>query len=194
MNRRETLKLMAVASLAGLTGCTKADVERAQEKVAAQVDLAHYKPAFFTEPEYETVKVLADLVIPADGRSGSATDAGVPAFIDFTMIDSPRFQTPMRGGLRWLDYRCHTHFGTTFRGCTSDQRTQILEEIAYPVDAAPEVSQGVAFFTLFRNLTASGFWSSKMGVADLEFMGNVARPSWPGCPTEALDHLGLAYD
>ena len=185
---------MAVASLAGLTGCTKADVERAQERVAEQADLTQYEPAFFNTHEYETVKVLADLVIPADDRSGSATDAGVHAFIDFIMIDSPRFQTPIRGGLRWLDYRCHLRSGTTFLESTSPQRTQVLEEIAYPDDAAPEASQGVVFFTLFRNLTASGFWSSKMGVEDLKFMGNVARPAWPGCPKEALDHLGVSYD
>jgi len=198
MHRRETLKLMAVASLgAGIAGCTKADVQRAQDKVAEQQaagTLEHYTPAFFTEHEYEMVKVLADLVIPADERSGSATDAGVHAFMDFMMIDRPTMQTPMRGGLRWLDYQCHTRFGQPFLACTDAQRTALLDAIAYPETAAPEMSQGVAFFNRFRDLTASGFWSSKMGMDDLGYVGNVARAEWPGCPPDVLDHLGVQYE
>ncbi len=197
MNRRESLKLMAVASLgAGLAGCTEADLRRARDEVDRQMadgGLANYTAQFFTPHEYETVKVLADLIIPADGRSGSATDAGVHAFIDFTAWDRPVLQTPLRGGLRWLDYQCHKRFGRAFLDCTDAERTELLDLIAYPEDAPPEMSQGVRFFNLFRDLTASGFWTSKMGMEDLQYMGNVPRGEWPGCPQDALDHLGVQY-
>ncbi len=197
MNRRETLKLIAAASLAaGLPGCTPSDVQQARDQVSARQaagTLADYKPAFFTPEEYATVHVLADLVLPADDRSGSATDAGVPAFMDFMMTDRETLQTPMRGGLRWLDYQCHKRFGRPFRECTGAEQTALLDTIAYPETAAPEMSQGVAFFNLFRDLTASGFWSSRIGVEDLAYTGNTAHASWDGCPREALDHLGVGY-
>lgn len=193
MNRRETLKLMGVAALsAGLPACTPPASAPAPPRL--DPDPAAYRPSFFTPEEYETVHVLADLILPADDRSGSATDAGVPAFLDFTMNDRKRLRTPMRGGLRWLDHQCHRRYGQPFRACTDAQRTALLDLIAYPDDAPPELSQGVAFFTLFRNLTAAGFFSSRMGVEDLAYTGNTARPGWDGCPQEALDHLGVRYD
>ena len=61
--------------------------------------------------------------------------------------------------------------------------------------ASPEsLAYGVKFFSTMRNLTASGFFSSKIGMADLQYMGNVARPEWNGCPDEALAHLGISYE
>ena len=138
--------------------------------------------------------MLVDLIIPADDRSGSATDAGVPAFMDFMMTDRPSMQLPMRGGLAWLDAQCHKRFKSTFIGCTDAQRTELLDQIAYPDMAPPELSQGVAFFNSFRDLTASGFWSSKMGVEDLQYIGNTVVHEWKGAPQEVLDHLGVSYD
>jgi hypothetical protein len=134
--------------------------------------------------------VLADIIIPKDDRSGSATDAGVPEFMDFTMIDRPNMQTGMRGGLRWLDTACRRRFDKDFVDLAASDRTAILDEIAYPKKAAPDVSQGAAFFTGFRNLVATGFFTSKIGIADLGYMGNVPTV-WNGCPQECLDHLGL---
>src|SRR5207237_2313078 len=132
-------------------------------------------PKFFTAPEYETVSVLADMIIPRDGRSGSAIDADVPQFMDFMMADqdtSAEARTAMRGGLAWLDAECRRRFGRRFAECAERNRTALLDQIAWPAPAKPELSQGVAFFSAFRDLTASGFWSSEMGVKDLRYQGN----------------------
>jgi gluconate 2-dehydrogenase gamma chain len=137
------------------------------------------------------VRVLADLIIPKDARSGSATDAGVPEFMDFMMVDDPARQTPMRGGLAWIDLECQERFDKRFLECDAGQRTVVLDDIAWPQKARPEFAHGVAFFNSFRDLTASGFFSSKMGVADLEYTGNVMVPEWKGCPDEALRKLGV---
>ena len=134
--------------------------------------------------------MLADIIIPKDEKSGSASDAGVPEFIDFTMTDRPDMQTPMRGGLRWLDTTCRKRFNEEFIDLAAADRTAILDEIAYPKKATPERSQGAAFFTSLRNLVATGFYTSKTGIADLGYMGNVPTV-WNGCPEECLDHLGL---
>ncbi len=193
MNRRESLKLVAATPFAAGFTWTQADVVMAQEQTQ-RIKGEVFAAEFFTDHEYETVRILVDLIIPADDRSGSATDAGVPEFMDFMMIDQPALQQPMRGGLAWLDHHSRKRFEKSFKDCDATQRRAVLDEIAYPEIADPAVSQGVAFFNSFRDLTASGFWSSKMGVDDLQYIGNTFVPEWTGCPPEVLDRLGVSYD
>jgi len=153
-----------------------------------------YEPKNFTAHEWETVRLLVDLIIPKDGRSGSATDAGVPEFMDFMLGDDPDLQTPVRGGLAWLDHECVDRHGTTFVVCTDAERTAVLDDIAWPRKAKPAYAPGVAFFNRFRDLTASGFFSSRMGVQDVHYIGNTVVAEWKGCPPEALAKLGVSYD
>jgi hypothetical protein len=133
------------------------------------------------------------MIIPADERSGSATDAGVPEFIDFVVSDQVNRQTPIRGGLRWLDGECHERFAKTFVECGDAERRQVLDDIAWPTRARPEFSHGVAFFNSFRDLTAGGFWSSRTGIDDLQYTGNTYVAQWDGCPPSALQKLGVRY-
>ena len=141
-----------------------------------------------------TVAVIVDLIIPKDERSGSATEAGVPEFMDFMMIDQPRRQTAMRGGLAAIDRLCEERFDKRLVDCADAQRRAILDDLAFPAKATPATSQAVAFFSSFRDLTASGFWSSKMGVDDLRYIGNTYVREWKGCPDEALKKLGVSYE
>ncbi|ARA92053.1 hypothetical protein AWN76_001960 [Rhodothermaceae bacterium RA] len=195
MNRRETLKMMAMAPLGAGLSWTKSDVEALRHKTdAARASGQAFEPAFFTPHEWQTLRVLVDYIIPADDRSGSATDAGVPEFIDFTMVDRPALQTPMRGGLAWLDLECRDRFGEPFVKCRGAQQRAVLDDIAYPDDADPRFSHGVRFFTLLRDLTAGGFFSSKMGVEDLGYKGNTFVHEWTGAPPEVLQRLGVSYD
>ena len=197
MNRRESLKLLSTASLAAGFTWTFEDVKTTQEKMArpgTQEPSTPYVAEFFTPHELRTVNVLVDIIIPADDRSGSATDAGVPEFMDFMLIDRPTMQLPMRGGLAWMDYQSQKRFGEDFVDCSTEQQLSLVDEIAWPDQAAPEVSQGVSFFNSFRDLTASGFWSSKTGVDDLQYIGNAFVPEWKGCPDEILEELGVSYD
>jgi gluconate 2-dehydrogenase gamma chain len=157
-------------------------------------DRPPYSPRFFTVEEWGTVQALVDDVIPRDQRSGSATDAGVPEFMDFIMIDQPARQTAMRGGLAFIDHLCDERFDKLFIGCTDAERRSVLDDIAYPAKVAPGLAPAAAFFNSFRDLTASGFWSSKMGVEDLQYLGNKALAEWKGCPSEALEHLGVKYE
>lgn len=151
------------------------------------------KPTFFTAAEYATVKVLVDDIIPRDGRSGSATDAGVPAYIDWTATDQTSLHVPLRGGLAWLNAECRRRFGAPYATLPVDKRHALLDDIAYPKRARAEMSQGVAFFTRMRDLTASGFWSSATGHKDLGFTGEL-NPEWNGVPDAVLKHLGVSYE
>lgn len=148
---------------------------------------------FFSAHELATVTILVDIIIPADKISGSASQAGVPAFIEFMAKDIPTHQTPLRGGLMWLDIESKKQFGQKFRSLTPANRIKLVDQIAYPSKAKPEMSQGVAFFNLMRNLTASGFFSSQMGIKDIGYAGNTPN-QWDGVPQDVLAKYNLSYD
>jgi len=147
---------------------------------------------FFTPHEMATITVLGDIIMPKDAVSGSASDAKVPDFIEFIVKDMPHHQTPLRGGLRWLDMQCFKQFDKTFVDCDAKQQIAMVDQIAYPNKAKPELKQGVAFFTTIRNLVTTGFYTSEIGVKDLGYKGNTPN-QWNGVPDDVLKQYGYAY-
>ncbi len=207
MDRRKSLKAMALGTVSTgllLDACKTADknavpgqaatpeftMDRAPEEVVRDRKLKSEK--FFTPHEMSTLGVLANIIIPADEKSGSATDAKVPDFINFIVNDMPEKQVPMRGGLRWLDLQSNKRYEKPFIDCNSQQQIAIVDDIAYPNKIKPGMEQGVAFFSQMRNLTASGFYTTKMGIEDIGYMGN--KPNqWNGVPDEVLKQYNLSY-
>jgi len=202
MDRRKSIKAMILGTVSTAvlveacksSATTVAEVnmdDRMQEekdyivKVKAQ-------PNFFTEHEMATITLLADIIIPKDAVSGSATDAKVPEFIEFIVKDMPDHQVPMRGGLKWLDLHSYKKHTKAFTECTSKEQIGIVDEIAYPEKAAPALAQGVSFFNKIRDLVTTGFYTAEIGVKDLGYMGNVPN-RWEGVPDEVLKQHGLAY-
>lgn len=205
MDRRKYLKTLAVGTVGAglLVQCKPAkkqepldltkelNLYRTPEEQAREKELMADK--FFTDHEMKTIAALSDIIIPKDDKSGSATDAGVPDFIEFMAKDQPHHQTPLRGGIKWLDLQCMRRFDADFVSCTPEQQIQMVDEIAYPEKAKPEMKQGVAFFNRMRDLTACGFFTSKIGIEDLGYVGN--RPNqWNGVPQDVLDQYGMEYD
>jgi Gluconate 2-dehydrogenase subunit 3 len=198
LSRRQAVGLLAALPLAGALEFSPPALDRAlraAEKAHADHEsgAAPFTPKFFTAHEWRTVRVLVDAVIPRDVKSGSATDAGVPEFMDFIVRDKPSNQVWMRGGLAWVDLECGRRFGTTFVGANPRQRAQLLDDIAFPARAPDGMRPGVAFFNRFRDLTSSGFWTTKMGIDDLQYTGNRMLTGWNGCPDAALAKLGVSY-
>jgi gluconate 2-dehydrogenase gamma chain len=215
IGRRAALGLIGTAPFAVRftlgTSEAAAAAEHATTAVKAAARGQAYVPKFFNPQEWKTVRALVDMIIPADERSGSATDAGVPEFMDYLMNDPTdtdlqreRRQTAMRGGLAWINNVCQRRFGHAFAESPEAERTAVLDEIAYTRDPREEdatmreprdlrvvVQHGPAFFNSFRDLTASGFWSSKMGIDDLQYVGNRFLAEWKGAPPEVLARLGL---
>jgi gluconate 2-dehydrogenase gamma chain len=208
MDRRESLKLIAWSTISTsliVDACKTKDkvgettpsketpastVDRMAEEKAEYEKLTSYQ--FFDAHEMATIGVLADIIIPEDDVSGSATDAKVPDFIEFMVKDKPELQTPMRGGLRWLDVQMVKQYNKPFKDCTQQQQIAMVDSIAYPKKAKPGMRPGVSFFTLMRNLTASGFYTSEMGIKDVGYAGN--KPNqWNGVPDEVLKQYQLAY-
>ncbi len=148
---------------------------------------------FLDAHELATIAILADIIIPKDDVSGSATDAKVPEFIDFIVKDIASHQVPMRGGLKWLDMQCNKRYNNPFSSCTAHQQMEMVDEIAWPEKAKPGMEQGVSFFNLMRDLTATGFYTSEIGIKDIGYAGN--RPNqWNGVPQDVLDQYGVKYD
>jgi len=208
MDRRESLRRIAIGSVGAglLVQCepktekpataqapagAAVTIDRTPEELARDQKLQAEK--FFDEHEMKTITVLSDIIIPKDDKSGSASEAGVPAFIEFIVKDMPHYQTPIRGGIKWLDLQCMRRFNGDFASCTAQQQIEMVDEIAYPAKAKPEMQQGVSFFNTMRDLTACGFFTSKIGIDDLGYVGN--RPNqWDGVPDDVLAQYGLKYD
>ncbi|MBB6500454.1 gluconate 2-dehydrogenase subunit 3 family protein [Pedobacter cryoconitis] len=205
MNRRESLKaigLTAISSAVLLEACKPGAVpagDKAEGKGAAEPgreafeverDKALNAAKFFDAHEMATITILADIIIPKDAKSGSASDAKVPDFIEFIVKDIPEHQIPMRGGLKWLDIQCLNRYQKTFKEASQSQQIEMVEEIAYPKKVKPGMQQGAAFFSLMRDLTASGFFTTKMGIDDLGYVGNVPN-KWTGVPADVLKQYGM---
>ena len=204
MKRRDTFKAIAAtafgaavlpteASAAPLPEATPVKIPNGRLKHEAIRDAKLLAENFFTPHELKTVTTLCDIIIPADEKSGSASQAGVPAFIEFMMKDQPQNQTPMRGGLMWLDNQSNKRFGKKFVECPKNQQLELVDLIAYPEKAKADVKQGVAFFNMMRNFTATGFFTSQMGIKDLGYAGNIPN-RWEGVPDDVLKQYNLSYD
>ena len=186
MNRRDLLKVMGAAP-AALVPLGKVP--------AATPGPLQYQPKVFNAHDWKTLRVLSDLIIPADERSGSATQAEVPEVIDdWLNVHGKASATELIGGMRWLDLQCNRSYGRDLVDCTVEQQKQMLDRIAYPAKAAEEDSQSVAFFNHLRDLVVGSFYSSKIGIRDIAYVGNRMVPQWNGCPDTVLAKLGVTYD
>ena len=211
MDRRESIRSIILGSVAGglvISGCKPEAEAKADEELLKSAE-KHFgrtpeekeliaelnAEQFFNEHELATVAVLCDIILPANDSFGSASDAGVPDFIEFMAKDIPELQITLRGGLMWLDHKCNTEFGIEFKSVTLEQQQQISDTIAYPDVEIPEDERPleIQFFSLMRNLTLTGYYTSKIGIDDLGYKGNMPNV-WDGVPDDVLQQHGVAYE
>lgn len=202
-------RVLAILGASAVTGAAAVAQQRPAPQQPRQTHEAPNQPAtstqqpqsqprrrFLTAGEYRAVRVLGDDVIPRDERSGSASDAGVPDFIDFHLSvpeTTAEVRLAWRGGLRWLDTESRRRFGVPYASARPAQRHAILDDIAYADRVKPEHRYGHAFFNRFRDMCGAGFFSSAIGWQDLKYMGHAFVPQWNGCPAPALEKLGVSY-
>ena len=202
MDRRKSIKAMILGTVStavlveacksSATTVAEVDMDDRMQEEKDYIVKVKAEPNFFTEHEMATITLLSDIIIPKDAVSGSATDAKVPEFIEFIVKDMPDHQVPMRGGLKWLDLHSYKKHAKAFTECSGKEQIAIVDEIAYPQKAAPELAQGVSFFNKIRDLVTTGFYTAEIGVKDLGYMGNVPN-RWEGVPDEVLKQHGFAY-
>lgn len=217
MDRRKSIKALLIGTAASgvfVEACKNSDKKavdiskepfiyegRMEEENKYQAKL-NASEKFFTDHEMATIIVLEDIILPKDEVSGSASDAKVHEFLEFIVKDMPSHQTPLRGGLRWLDVYCLNHYENSFKDCTKQQQLEIVDLIAFPEvkDAIaktnrkrrPELAQGVAFFSKMRDMVMTGFYTSEIGVKDIGYLGNTPN-MWNGVPDDVLKQYGYAY-
>ncbi len=199
ISRRDALKSMGAIGALNVLPPGADRTARFLESLEEQQPSQPYRPKFFNAHEWRTLRTLVDYIIPRDERSGSATDARVPEYMDFVLLDpvmtSDANRIAFHGGLGWIDIESRRRYpGKTFIQATDAERRLLLDDLAYPRKAKPEHAIGVAFFSRLRDMTASGFFSSEMGWKDLRYLGNTFNPNWDGCPPEANRKLGVSQD
>ena len=189
LSRRDILRNIAVGAAGGsvLQMIPAQAAELAHDliqKEKASSPAGKYKPKYFSPHQYQTLLVLCDTIMPKDETSGGAVEAGAPEFIDLLTSENEEYQGIFGGGLMWLDNFCIDRYEHVFLECTVAQQKETLDLIAYRKNAktSPELSQGVAFFSKLRNMTCDGFYTSKIGIEDLKYIGNAALAEFPGCP------------
>ena len=188
ISRRDILKTLAITAAGGsvlqvIPAQAAEYVHQAVRKDKA-VASGKYTPKYFTPHQYETLTSLCDSIIPKDEKSGGALEAGAPEFIDLLTSENEAYQLKLGGGLLWLDGFCADRFSGTYLTCTPEQKKSVLDLIAFRKNAKadPTLHQGVAFFAFVRSLTCDAFYTSKIGIADLQYIGNTALSEFPGCP------------
>jgi gluconate 2-dehydrogenase gamma chain len=188
ISRRDVLRNLIIGTAGGsvlqVIPAEAAELAHAiirEEKAASQ---GKYTPKYFTAHAYQTLVVLCDLIIPKDEVSGGAVEAGAPEFIDLLSSENQEYQGILGGGLMWLDNFCTDRYQHTFLECGAEQKKEVLDLIAYRKNAKsdPSLSQGIAFFAKLRVMTCDGFYTAKIGIEDLKYIGNTALAQFPGCP------------
>jgi gluconate 2-dehydrogenase gamma chain len=189
VSRRDILKTLAAGAAGGsvLQAIPAAAAEYAHQMVhkeKAAAPAGKYTPKYFSVAQYATLVALCDAIIPKDEHSGGAVEAGAPEFIDLLTSENPDFQLALGGGLFWLDGLCTDRYEKVFMECTPEQQKEVLDQIAYRKNARkdPTLSQGIVFFAMLRRMVCDGFYTSKIGIADLQYIGNATLREFPGCP------------
>lgn len=152
------------------------------EKAAAS---GRYTPKFFSAHGYASLAALCEAILPRDEESGGAVEAGAPEFIDLLTSENEEYRSILGGGLMWLDNFCRDRYEHVFLECTAEKRKEVLGLIAYRKNAEsdPSLGPGVSFFAHLRKMTCDGFYTSKIGIGDLRYIGNTALAEFPGCPS-----------
>lgn len=202
MKRRDSIKTLLVTSLASglvLEGCLPKEKEIIYEKVwkyqygrtpeEKKRDLELLNKTFFTKDEIQKIKTLANLILPPS-PIGNIEQAEVIEFIEFIVKDVPSLKKTIRNGLYWIDDYCKNNFNKTFIESNQNEQKRVLDLVAFPKN---NKTKEEIFFSTFRDLVITGYFTSEVGIKDLGYKGN--QPNiWDGVPEEILKEHGLSYD
>ena len=187
VTRREVLRSLTLGAVVG--SVTRVIPLEAAELTHQMIDAEKknagaYSPKFFKGPSYKMLQTLCETILPADADAGGAVEAGAPEFIDLLTSENAEYQIKLGEGLKWLDSTCTTRFNRAYLECSPPQQKEILDLIAYRKNAEKDESltQAVEFFSLLRNMTADGFFTSKIGIKYLGYKGNTYLTHFSGCP------------
>jgi gluconate 2-dehydrogenase gamma chain len=186
ISRRDALRRLALA----LTAAGGLDRVAAQEvhHIAAASQSASggtYAPRTFTPQQYRTLERLTDLIIPVENGAPGALAAGAAAWIDTISSENDRLKEVYRNGFTWLDAAMKQRGAADFISASPTEQTALLDLIAYRRNQSPELGPGIEFFTWVRRMTVDAFYTSEIGIRDIDYRGNTPMGSYPA-PTAAI--------
>ena len=208
MNRRDSLKSLVFGSIGVgvlLEGCVSGvDSETVANSLKKfnygrtpkekEYDKLLFSQKCFTNNQMTLISKISNLILPPN-EFGSINDAEVPELIEFMAKDIPSYESPLKDGLSSLNNHTKKKFKKVFVDCSESEQKSILDLMAYPDPnlSSSEQTDDIKWFTLFRNLTMTGYYTSKVGIKELGYKGNSPNV-WDGVPQDVLDQYGLSYD
>ena len=154
-----------------------------------------YWPLTFTDEQRREAAVLADIVLPQEGQYPSASSLGVVDFLDEWVSapypDNVRDRKVVLDGMAWLQDESVRRFAKPFSGAAESDRMTLSEEMSRGSHGQSDTGTAHAFFTLFRNLVATGYYTTPVGMKDLGYVGNLPLAKFDGPPAELVAKLGL---
>ena len=211
LSRRDAIRRIALAlTAAGTASLDFASAQQVHKEVESSKNAAGgYTPKLLTEHEFQTVSKLAELIVPADDRSGSAADAGAPEFIDLLCSQNETLARTYTGGIGWLDARMRQRHDSTFVEAGEQQQAEMLDLLAgaqrnstepdagwdrdyarfrdYGIEKRSDLGAGVRFFDWVRKMSVDAYYTSEIGIKDLGYAGNQALSEYI-VPQEAIDY------
>jgi gluconate 2-dehydrogenase gamma chain len=185
ITRRDAVRRLSLALLAGGVIDRSAAAEVHEITAHAIAAGQAYTPKTFSVQEFRAVERLADLIIPVENGSPGALAAGAPAWIDMISSENDELKASYAKGFAWLDETMKARGAADFISATPEQQTALLDQIAYRRNASPELTPGIEFFTLVRRMTVDAFYTSEIGIKDIDYRGNSAMASYPA-PAESI--------
>ena len=193
IERREVLRILAIAAgAAKFPGFSKWTFACGHVgNAVTQIKPAAYQPLFFTAPEFALIEGLTAVIIPSDTTPG-AREAGVAEFIDLMVSRDPELQKQFRSGLTWMEEHSNAAYAQPFLKLSTAQQAALLEPLAYKAKFRKGQERGREFFDLLREYTVMGFYTSEIGLKQLDFPGLRFYAESPACPhTGDPEHLHL---
>ena len=200
VSRRQVQKQLALAITAAGSGAFNLEAARVVHALAGEERQAGgYRLKRLTEHEFATVSRLAELIVPADEGGGSGVDAGAPEFIDLLCSQNDELADIYQGGLAWIDATMRQRDGTRFVDASAPQQTALLDALvsaeraeradrAGRVQTEGDLGPGVAFFNWVRRMTVDAYYTSPIGIADVQYQGNAVLTGFE-VPPEAVDFV-----
>ena len=184
LSRRDALRRLALVLTASGT------LDRVSAREVHQIAAAAgggYVPRALDEHGYRTLERLTDLIVPVENGAAGALAAGAAAWIDTISSENEQLTKIYKDGIAWLDAAIKQRGGADFLSATLADQTALLDLIAYRRNQSPELAAGIEFFTWVRRMTVDAFYTSEIGIKDIDYRGNSAMASYPS-PTEAIEY------
>ena len=185
ISRRDALRRLALALTAAGFVDRVAAPEVHQMAAARTAAGGAALSTALSEHDYKTLERLTDLIIPSENGAPGAAAAGAAPWIDMLAGANEQLLAIYTSGLAWLDRAMQQRGAADFLTATPAQQTALLDLIAYRKNESAELAPGIEFFAWARRMTVDAFYTSEIGIRDIDYRGNSPMSSYPE-PTEAI--------